>query len=173
MSKISIKTDEEIKIMKEGVLILRKVVDELIPKIDVGWRTEEIDAEAERLIRSYGAEPSFKTVKGYHWSTCLPVNEQAVHTPPSKRELKDGDIITLDIGVLYKEFHTDFAYSKLVGTSKDTNKEKFLKVGQETLDKALKKVAPGVYLGEIAEFIETEINKHRYFILKELIRIME
>lgn len=166
--KITLKTDDEIQIMKEGGTILRKVVDEIIPKIDVGMKTEDIDSEAERLIKSYGAEPSFKTVKGYSWSTCLPVNAQAVHTPPSKYELTDGDIITLDIGVLYKGFHTDFAYSKLVGTSKDEKKTKFLTVGQETLEKALKKVKPGVHLGEIAEFIEKEINKHGYFILKEL-----
>lgn len=166
--KIQLKTDEEIRIMKEGGTILRKVVDEIIPKIDVGMKTEQIDSEAERLIRGYGAEPSFKTVKGYHWTTCLPVNAQAVHTPPSNYELKDGDIITLDIGVLYKGFHTDFAYSKLVGKSKDQKRERFLKVGQDTLDAALKKVKKDVYLGEISEFIETEINKHGYFILKEL-----
>ncbi len=166
--KITLKTDEEIRIMKEGGTILRKVVDEIIPKIDIGMKTEDIDREAEKLIRGYGAEPSFKTVKGYHWSTCLPVNEQAVHTPPAKYILKDGDIITLDIGVLYKGFHTDFAYSKLVGKSKDEKKTRFLKVGQETLEKALKKVKSGVYLGEIAEFIEAEIRKHGYFILKEL-----
>lgn len=165
---VKLKTEDEIAIMKEGGAILRSVVDEVIPWIKPGLRTEEIDKKAEELIRKKGGLPSFQTVKGFKWTTCLPVNEQAVHTPPSKRVLEDGDIITLDIGVLYKGFHTDFAYSKIVGNNKDAEKEKFLKVGKETLDKAIKMVKLGEYLGTIAEFIHDEITKHGYFILKEL-----
>jgi methionyl aminopeptidase len=164
---IYLKTPEEIELMKEGGKILREVVDELIPSIDIGQSTLEIDKKAEELIKSKGAQPSFKTVKGYSWTTCIPVNEQAVHTPPSKRILQDGDLVTVDIGVLYKGFHTDYAYSKVVGTE-DSNVTRFLEAGKKTLDAAIQKVHAGTYLGELGEFIYNEITKNGYFIMKEL-----
>src|SRR3989344_9588279 len=105
---IRLKTKEEIEIMKMGGKKLREVVKELIPQIKVGMTTNEIDVKAEELIRAKGAEPSFKRVKGYHWSTWLTVNEEIVHTPPSKKILKNGDILTVDIGIYYKGFNTDF-----------------------------------------------------------------
>lgn len=164
---IYLKTPEEIEIMKEGGKILKEVVDELIPSIEVGQSTLEIDKKAEELIRSKGAKPSFKTVKGYSWTTCIPVNEQAVHTPPSDRILNDGDLVTVDIGVLYKGFHTDYAYSKVVG-SVQPETQKFLDIGRTTLDNAIKKVKNGTYLGELGEFIYNEITQNGYFIMKEL-----
>ena len=165
---IQLKTKEEIKVMKEGGAILKRVVDEIIPWIEVGQSTLQIDQKAEELIKKYGGEPSFKSVPGYSWTTCIPVNEQAVHTPPSKRVLTDGDLVTIDIGVLYREFHTDYAYSKLVGNNINPQKQKFLDIGRETLDKAIKMVHAGVHIGEFGEFIYNEITEHGYFILKEL-----
>lgn len=165
---IHLKTSEEIEIMKQGGKILKTVSDELISWITVGQSTLEIDKKAEELIRSHGAEPSFKTVKGFNWTTCIPVNEQAVHTPPSKRILVEGDLVTLDIGVLYKGYHTDYAYSKLIGKKLDPEVQRFLHIGKETLDKAVKMVHAGVYLGQIGEFIYNEITKNGYFIMKEL-----
>lgn len=165
---IKLKTQEEIEIMKEGGKILRKVVDELVPWITVGQSTLQIDTKAEELIRGYGAEPSFKTVKGYNWTICIPVNEQAVHTPPSDRILVDGDLVTVDIGVLYKGFHTDYAYSKVVGSKINPSTQRFLDIGQDTLEKAIAKVHAGTHLGELGEFIYNEITTNGYFIMKEL-----
>ncbi len=164
---INLKTKEEIEVMKEGGKILKSVADELMAWIEPGLRTLEIDQKAEELIRQSGAEPSFKTVKGYDWTTCIPVNEQAVHTPPSERVLVDGDLVTVDIGVLLKGFHTDYAFSKVVGTVNEEKKQ-FLEVGKTTLDKAIKMVQQGAYLGEIGKFIHDEITKNGYFIMKEL-----
>jgi methionyl aminopeptidase len=165
---IQLKTKDEIELMKDGGKILKTVVDELIPWISVGQSTLEIDSKAEELIKKHGGEPSFKTVPGFSWTTCIPVNEQAVHTPPSNRILKDGDLVTVDIGVLYKGFHTDYAYSKIVGNNNDPEKQKFLDVGKQTLEKAISMVHNGVYIGEFAEFIYNEITKNGYFIMKEL-----
>jgi len=165
---IKLKTNDEIEIMKHGGKILRDVVDELIPWVAVGQTTKEIDTKAEELIRAKGGEPSFTKVKGYHWTTCIAVNEQAVHTPPSDRTLKDGDVVTIDIGVFYKGFHTDYAYTKIVGINNDSEKKKFLEVGETTLDRAIAMVKNGEYIGTFAEFIQNEITKNGYFILKEL-----
>src|SRR5690606_36313515 len=125
------------------------------------------DKKAEALIVRYGGKPSFKTVSGYSWSTCLPVNAQAVHTPPTDYRLKNGDILTIDIGVYYKGYHTDYATTLYIGTEADPAKEQFLKVGKETLDKAIEKVKEGVYLGTISQYVEQTINSHGYFILKD------
>ncbi len=112
---IHLKTKEEIEIMREGGKRLRKVVQEIIPIIKPGISTKEIDNQAERLIKKYDGEPSFKKVPNYHWATCLPINEQVVHTPPSNRIIKSGDILTLDIGMYYRGFHTDYAQTFVVG----------------------------------------------------------
>jgi methionyl aminopeptidase len=165
---IHLKTKEEIEIMKECGRILKTSTDELLKMIKPGITTLEIDQEAERLINKNGAESSFKKVPGYSWTTCLPVNEQAVHTPPSKRVLKDGDVLTIDIGAYLKGFHTDYATTCIVGTKKDPKIETFLTVGQETLEKAVSVVKQGAYLGEISKVMQDGIYGHGYFVLKEL-----
>lgn len=164
---VILKTEEEMAIMKEGGHRLRSVVGQLIPKIKSGITTQDIENEAIRLIAVYGGQPSFKQVKGYNWSICLPINEQIVHTPPSQRIIKKGDLVTLDIGFLYKGFHTDFATTILV---EDNDKRKlfFLKIGKSALEKAIDQARPGNFLGQISSAIEQTITKNGFFIIKEL-----
>lgn len=163
-----LKTNHEIEIMREGGKRLRKAMDELVPKITVGITTSEIDSEAERLIVAQGGLPSFKTVKGYSWSTCLPVNEETVHTPPSKRKLVDGDLLTVDIGMLYQGLHTDFAISFVVGKSTDKKVEDFLETGKIALKKGIEQAKVGNRIGHISKAIYDTVYKPGYFILKEL-----
>lgn len=163
-----LKTQEEIQKMKEGGKILMEVVDAVVPLVKPGMTTAEVDRMAEKEILARGGTVSFKTVSGFNWATCLPVNEQIVHTPPSDRILEDGDVLTFDIGVLYKGFHTDYATAFIVGKSKDSKIETFLRVGEETLEKAIQAARPGGYIGEISKVIEDEIYGHGYHILNEL-----
>lgn len=165
---IDLKTNEELILMQMGGVKLKGVIEKLRPLIKPGVTTEEIDNEATKLIIQSGAYPSFKTVKGYRWSTCLPINEQAVHTPPSRRKLKMGDLLTIDIGLLYKGFHTDYADTVIVGEGTDSKKKVFLQTGKKTLDKAISKVKIGCRIGEISKTISDEITGAGYFILKEL-----
>ncbi len=163
-----LKTNEEIEIMRIGGEKLRSVTKELLPFIHVGTTTESIDERAEKLIRAQGGEPSFKRVKGYHWSTCLPINEQVVHTPPSKRVLKEGDVLTVDVGMYYKGFHTDWATTIIVGKPKDVAVERFLNIGKDTLTKAITASRLGNTIDSISAVIEKEIYGHGYHILHEL-----
>jgi len=162
-----IKSKEELKKMKKSGAILKEVVDILVPSIKVGMTTNEIDHTAETLILERGGSSSFKTVSGYSWTTCLPVNEQAVHTPPTSRVLQDGDILTVDIGVVYKGLHTDYATTIAIGTVPPSTKD-FLQKGEKTLEKAIKMFQSGTRVGEISRFIEKQITESGYCILKEL-----
>jgi methionyl aminopeptidase len=165
---IKLKTRKEIEIMKEGGKRLRQVVEGIRPKIAVGVTTEAIDKEAEKLIKIHGGEPSFKKVKDYRWATCLPINEQVVHTPPSKRKLKEGDILTLDIGMYYKGFHTDYAETMIVGEREDNKLAHFLEAGRGALFAAIRMVKVGNRLGSVSQAIEKEIDKNGFYVLKEL-----
>ncbi|MCX7955719.1 MAG: type I methionyl aminopeptidase [Patescibacteria group bacterium] len=165
---INLKTEEEIKIMIEGGKRLKRVVQSLLLKIKKNITTEQIDEEAEELILREGGKPSFKTVKNYYWSTCLPVNEQAVHTPPSKRILKEGDVLTLDIGMYFGGYHTDYATTFVIGTNNNKKINFFLETGKEALYEAIKKIKVGERLGKISETIQDKIEKNGFFILKEL-----
>jgi len=166
---INLKSDEEVAIMSEGGKKLKAVVEDLLPLIKAGITTKEIDDKAEELIKKQGGNSSFKTVPGYLFSICSSINEQIVHTKPSNRILRDGDILTLDIGMLYKGWHTDYAITKVVGEqSKNEKINKFLKIGKKTLYLAIKKAKIGNRLGQISEVIEREITGNGYFIIKEL-----
>lgn len=166
---VNLKSDKEIAAMTESGKRLKTVVKNLLPLIKVGITTKEIDDQAEELIKKQGGEPSFKTVPGYAFSICSPINEQIVHTKPCNRILKSGDVLTLDIGMLYQGWHTDYAITKVVGKeSKDEKINKFLKIGEETLYLAIKKAKIGNRLGQISEVIEKQITGNGHFIIKEL-----
>jgi methionyl aminopeptidase len=154
--------------MKEGGRRLQKVIKELLPIIQVGISTKEIDEAAGRLIKKYGGTASFKKVKGYHWNTCLPINEQVVHTPPSERIIKEGDVLTIDIGLFYRGFHTDWATTILVGKKTDGEIKRFLNRGELALKQAIGKIKPGNFLGEVSQTIEEIIGGSGYFVIKEL-----
>lgn len=165
---IDLKTKEEIKIMQEGGLRLKRIVAALLKKIDVGITTKQIDNQAFELIKKQGGEPSFKKVKGYFWSTCLPVNDQVVHSPPSDRKLKQGDLLTLDIGMYFRGYHTDFATTVFIGGDPDDKINHFLETGKRALNKAIVAAKLGNRLGQISAAIEKEIYGQGFFILKEL-----
>lgn len=162
------KTEEEIQIMTECGAKLREAVRLLLPTVQAGQTTREIDKRAEKLILSQGAKISFNKVKGYSWATCMPMNDQVVHTPPGKRILKDGDVLTIDIGAYYREFHTDYATTFVVGESHDTKTDKFLRAGKETLDKAIQQAKVGNYLGNISQVIEEGISSNGYYVMEQL-----
>lgn len=165
---INLKTDQEIAVMAEGGKRLREVVKVLLNKIDAGMTTKQIDQLAEALIKKQGGESSFKRVKNYHWTTCLPINEQVVHTPPSNRQLKKGDVFTLDIGMFFGGYHTDYATSFVVGGKSDAETSRFLEAGKRALNKAIKQAKAGNRLGNISETIEKEIRSEGFFIMKDL-----
>lgn len=165
---INLKSKQEIEIMTEGGKRLRNVISELIPTIKPGITTKEIDVRAENLIKKEGGESSFKKVKDYYWTTCLPINEQIVHTIPSSRIVKKGDILTVDVGFFYKGFHTDYAITMVVGRKETKDEKKFLDSGKKALSRAIDKARVGNHIGEISTQIEKTITGDGYHIVKQL-----
>ncbi len=165
---IHYKTPEEIETMTEGGKRLHAVVGELIPWIKIGMSTLEIDRKATSLIKKNGGEISFNKVKGYDWATCLTINEQVVHTPPSKRIIKDQDVLTIDIGLYYEGYHTDYADTIVCGNPKNNEVVHFLNVGKRALYKAIDQAKKGNRLGDISRAIENEIYGNGYKIVKQL-----
>ncbi len=139
--------------MKEGGKKLAGVKNALKKAVGVGVKASEIDDLAEKLIKKEGGKPSFKMVPGYCWATCVNLNEGVVHgIPKPEIVFKDGDIVSLDVGMFYKGFHTDTSTTVLVG--KDKDKERFLEIGRRALRKAIKEAKPGRRIADISARIE-------------------
>jgi methionyl aminopeptidase len=165
---IKIKTSEEIQIMAEGGAKLGRVKKALAEAVKVGVTASEIEELAVKLIKEEGAEASFKKVPGYFWATCINVNEGLVHgIPTSSLVFKKGDLVSIDVGVYFKGFHTDTSIS--VGIDLTPENRKFLNVGQEALNIALKTVKAGNYIYDISKAIEDAIEGAGYTTIKALV----
>lgn len=156
---IPIKTKEEILLIREGGERLSHIKEALFYMIKEGVSARDVDERAEGLIRKAGGYPSFKMVPGYRWSTCVNVNEGVVHGIP-KRDIifKNGDLVSVDIGLFYKGFHTDTSFSKIVGEG-DEFTQHFLEVGKEALKNASKECFPGNRIYDISKAIEDTLKK--------------
>lgn len=162
------KTSQEIAIMKECGKRLRSVTEVLMPKIHAGQSTLEIDLLAQNLLREAGLGVSFQTVAGYEFATCLPVNNQAVHTKPSNYKLEIGDVLTIDIGGIFNKYHTDWATTIIVGGKKDSKKLKFLEAGKTALGKTLAALTIGARIGIVGQIMQSTIEGAGYRVLNDL-----
>ena len=166
---IPIKTPKELEIMKEGGKIAAAVREKVLAAAEPGISTLELDALAEELILEAGGKPSFKGFEGYPFTTCINVNEGIVHGIPTKRKLKEGDVLTVDLGVFYKGLHTDTARTiEVVNRKSQTVNRKLLSTGQETLDKAIEQCQVGKHVGDISHTIQTTVEKAGYNVAREL-----
>lgn len=165
---IIIKTPEEIEIMRESGHILATILNELKNFSEIGRTTKQIDEYAEKLMKKYGVLASFKDYRGFPATICTSVNEQVVHTIPNDTLLKDGDILTIDCGVLHKGFHSDSAITLFIGNVSEPVKE-FCFVVKKSLKEAISKIKPGVHLNVIGDTVQKIVeDQHGYSIVKEL-----
>ncbi len=164
---IQIKTPAEISTMAEGGKILSDVLQKTLRKAVPGITTADLDKYAENLIRAAGAKPSFKMEKGYHFATCMSVNDVVVHGLPREYRLKEGDILGVDAGVYYRGFHTDASWSIAMGASKET--VKFLKKGEEALEKAIAQCRVGGHVGDISKAIQETVEGAGYSCVRQLV----
>jgi len=164
---ITIKTEEEIKIMAEAGKILAQVVKELEKQVAAGITTMELNGAAEALILKLGAKPGFKGQQGFPYSLCASVNEVVVHGFPSDYILKSGDIIGLDLGVLYKGYYSDMAVTVAVGEVSFEAK-RFLTVAHKALKRGIKKAKIGNTTGDIGNTIQRYVEGQGYGVVRDL-----
>jgi len=165
---ISIKSEREIELMRQAGKIVGDTHNYLKPFLKPGITTKEIDTLGEAFIRKSGAVPSFKGYDGYPASICVSVNDAVVHGIPSNYKLKNGDIVSLDIGANYKGYHGDSAWTYKVGEISQ-DKEELLKHTEEALYRGLEMVKPGNRIGDIGFAIETYAKEHKLGVIKELV----
>ncbi len=164
---ISIKSEYEISIMREASKILVKVFEEIEKLITPGTSTEEIDLKAESLILECKGIPAFKGYQGFPKSICTSINHEVIHGIPKKEVfIRDGDIISIDIGLKYKGYYADSAKTYPVGNVSE-DKLKLLRVTEESLYKGIEAAKPGNRVSEISEAIEKHINYYGYGIVEE------
>ena len=166
---VTVKTPREIELMREAGRILAEVHDELGKIIKPGISTLEIDRFGEKLIRSYGCEPSFLNYNGYPASICVSVNEEVVHGIPSaKRIIKDGDIVSLDAGVIYKGYHSDAARTHGVGNI-SSEAAKLIEVTRQSFFEGIKFAKPGNHLHDISNAIGRYAESFGYGVVRDLV----
>ncbi len=165
---INIKTPREIELMVVAGEIVGDTHKYLIPYLKPGITTKEIDSLARDYIISRGATPSCYHYNGYPANICISINEEVVHGIASKRKLKDGDIVTLDICVCYKGYHGDSAWSYAVGNVSE-EKQYLLEHTEKALYEGLSVIKEGARVGDIGYAVETYAEEHELGVVKELV----
>lgn len=155
---IYLKSKEEVALLREAGRVVAQTHEELKKHIVPGISTHELDMIAEEFIRSKGCTPSFKGYGGFPGSVCISINDTLIHGIPSKSIiLKDGDIVTIDIGACYKGYHGDSAWSYMVGECSEEAK-KIMMVTEQSLYEGLKQAKPGNRIGDISNAIQTYVE---------------
>ncbi len=165
---ITLKSSREIELMTEAGRILEIVHNELEKALHPGMTTKEIDRLGEEVIRSYGCIPSFLDYNGYPASICVSVNDEVVHGIPSdRRTIKDGDIVSLDAGVIYKGYHSDAARTHAVGEISEEAK-KLIQVTRECFFEGIKYAKEGNHLFDISSAIGKYAEDRGYGVVRAL-----
>ena len=164
---ITIKSKREIELLKNAGNIGYQTHQYLKPYIKEGITTKELDKLAEDFIRSKDATPSFKGYEGFPSTLCTSINSEVVHGFPSDRKLKNGDIISIDIGACYKGYHGDSAWTYTVGEVDEKTKQ-LLEDTEKSLFVGLEQVKPGNRIGDIGYAIEQYARKHNLGVVREL-----
>lgn len=171
---ITIKTPEEIKILREGGKILASVLYQVAEMVKPGLVTAELDKMAERLVREAGGEPSFKNYKTtedripYPASLCVSINDEVVHGIPGLKKIKDGNIVSLDLGMKYKNFYTDMTVTVGAGIINERNK-RLIETAKKSLDEGIRVIKEGKRIGDIGFTIQNFVEKNGFNVVKSLV----
>ena len=166
---VTIKSQREIELMRESCRLLSLVFDELVKEVRPGISTWEINRKGEEMIRSFGCVPNFLHYNGYPASICTSVNDEVVHGIPSrKRILQEGDIISLDAGLIYKGYHSDAARTVGVGEISD-EAQKLIRVTRQSFFEGVRFARAGCHLYDISAAVQKYCESFGYGIVRELV----
>ena len=162
------KTDEEIRAMGCGARIVAVILEELGRLIAPGVRTSDLDAHAERRTRELGARPAFKGYRGYPSSVCVSVNEEIIHGIPSGRILQEGDIVSLDFGVLFEGFYSDSALTAPVGRI-SAEAQRLIAAAERSFFRGLEQMKEGGRLSDISAGIQQSVEGEGFSVIRQFV----
>ncbi|HQS06111.1 MAG TPA: type I methionyl aminopeptidase, partial [Daejeonella sp.] len=168
MSKIHYKNLEEIEKIRESDLLVSKTLAEVAKIIGEGVKTIQLNILAEEFIRDHGGVPAFLNYNGFPYSLCISLNDQVVHGFPGEYEIKDGDIVSVDCGVVLNNFVGDSAYTFPIGNV-DPETLRLLKVTKECLYLAIDKAVVGMRIGDIGYAVQEHAEKNGFGVVRELV----
>lgn len=165
---IILKSDRELAYMRDAGRIVAKTIDELKKTVSPGVTTLELDRVAEDFITRCGAKPSFKGYQGFPASICTSVNEEVVHGIPGLRKLRDGDIISIDIGAEINGYHGDAAVTIPLGEI-DGEVQRLLQVTEEALMAGIAQAKSGNRLSDISHAVQTHVEKNGFSVVRDYV----
>lgn len=168
MSKIYFKSSEDIEQIRVSSMLVSQTLAEVAKVIREGLKTIELDKLAETFIRDNGGVPAFLNYNGFPYSLCISLNDQVVHGFPGSYEIKDGDIVSVDCGVLLNNFYGDSAYTFPIGNV-DPQTLSLLEVTKECLDLAIEKAVTGMRIGDVGYAVQEHAEKNGFGVVKELV----
>ena len=162
------KTEEEINLIRQSSLLVGKTLAAVAAMLKPGITTAQIDSVADQFIRDHGGVPAFKNYNGFPASVCVSVNSQVVHGIPGSYELKDGDVVSVDCGVVMNSFYGDSAYTFIIGEA-DEKIKNLLRVTKECLYKGIEQAVAGKRVGDISHAVQYHAESHGYSVVRELV----
>ena len=166
---VTIKSTREIELMRKAGSLLAEVHEELSKIIRPGISTWEIDRKGEEIIRSFGCIPSFLNYNGYPASICVSVNDEVVHGIPHKEHfLEEGDIVSLDAGLIYQGYHADAARTWAVGQV-HPELQRLIDVTRESFFEGIKYAKPGYHMNDISNAIQQYVESHGFSVVRDLV----
>lgn len=164
---ITIKNESQIEKMRKSADILVEIMKAMKSKVKPGMKTKLFEKKVNELVKEKGVDCSFKGVQDYPACSCTSINEEIVHVPPSEKELQEGDLFSLDMGVEFKGYHSDMAFSMGVGQV-SSEKEELMKVTEKALRKGIEQVDPSSTLGDIGHAIQSYVEGKGYNVVQQL-----
>jgi methionyl aminopeptidase len=165
---ILLKSPQEIAKMEVANRIVAEILEEVKSSVRPGVETRELDELAEACCRKHGVKPAFKGYRGYNHALCIAVNEEVVHGIPGPRQLKPGDLVSLDFGVLYDGFYGDAAISVAVGEM-TPQAQLLMKATEESLYAGISEVKVGGRLSDISHAVQTTVEKYGFSVIRQFV----
>lgn len=166
--RIKIKSGEEIETLHQGGKILSSIIKELKCSLESGMTTARIDAVIEGLIAEHNVQSAFKGYRGFPACTCVSVNQEVVHGVPGQRVIRDGDIVSIDVGIIYKDYYSDMAVTIGVGDISRKAQE-LIDVTRESLNKGIARAQVNNHLSDISFAIQSFVEAHDFSVVRDFV----
>lgn len=167
-NQIKLKTPQEIKILQKAGRILSSIVQDVTRSLKPGMTTREIDAIAEKLIADHNVLPAFKGYRGFPACCCISVNEEVVHGIPGSKVVREGDIVSIDVGIIYRDYYSDTAVT--VGVGKINPKlQELLDVTKRALYEGIAQARVGNKLGDISRAVQDYVEARHFSVVRDFV----